>query len=66
MLTDVGDHINTLHKKVKDINTLNFLLPFIYATRARIACINYTKKLRIFISFTLLCRVSDHPTLHRR
>ncbi len=41
----------TLHKKVKDINILNFLVPFIYATRARIACINYTKKVKDIYSY---------------
>ncbi len=54
----------TLHKKVKDINILNFLVPFIYAvlyTRARIACIKYTKKLRIFISLAFCVVYNNHP-----
>ena len=49
-----------LHKKVTDIKYPTFSVWLIYAIRARIAYMNYTKKLRIFNILNFLCSVYMH------
>ena len=66
--------INTLHKKVKDINILNFLWG-LYRLYVHVQHIGYTcmysiyklhKKLGIFISLTFLCGVLEHPCIFQQ